>query len=137
MLIHHHTREVEWGDCDPAGIVFHPRYLAYFDHCTNLLFTQAGFEPATLQARFGVIGYPVVGLRTRFHAPCCYGDKVCIETRILEFRNSSFEVQHVLKRGDTLAVEAEVTRVWAGRHAEEPRRMQGRTIPEEVKVAMG
>lgn len=137
MLIHHHAREVEWGDCDPAGIVFHPRYLAYFDHCTNLLFTQAGFEPAILQARFDVIGYPVVDLRTRFHAPCRYGDEVRIETRVVEFRNSSFEVLHVLKRGDTVAVEAEVTRVWVGRHPEDPGRMQGRSIPGEVREAMG
>lgn len=137
MLIHHHAREIEWGDCDPAGIVFHPRYLAYFDHCTNLLFAQAGFAPVTLQARFGVVGYPVVDLHTRFHAPCRYGDEVSIETRVAEFRNSSFAVQHVLKRGDTLAVEAEVTRVWAGPCAEDPRRIQSRPIPKEIREAMG
>ncbi len=136
MLIHHHAREIEWGDCDPAGIVFHPRYLAYFDHCTNLLFAQAGFAPVTLQARFGVVGYPVVDLHTRFHAPCRYGDEVSIETRVAEFRNSSFAVQHVLKRGDTLAVEAEVIRVLVGRQAENSLGMQGRPIPEEVRVAM-
>ena len=22
---------VEWGHCDPAGIVFYPQYLAWFD----------------------------------------------------------------------------------------------------------
>ncbi|WP_253448537.1 thioesterase family protein [Halomonas sp. Y3] len=136
MLTHHHTREIEWGDCDPAGIVFHPRYLAYFDHCTNLLFTQAGFEPTRLQARFDVIGYPVVDLRTRFLEPCRYGDEVCIETRVAEFRNSSFTVQHVLKRGDTVAVEAEVIRVLVGRQAENSLGMQGRPVPEEVRVAM-
>jgi 4-hydroxybenzoyl-CoA thioesterase len=137
MLIHNHTRAIEWGDCDPAGIVFHPRYLAYFDHCTNLLFTQAGFEPVRLLARFDVIGYPVVDLRTRFLSPCRYGDEVHIETRIVEFRNSSFDLQHVLQRGNTMAVDAIVTRVWAGRHPEDPQRLQGRSIPEEVRVAMG
>ena len=26
---------IEWGDCDPAGIVFYPRYFAMFDHSTH------------------------------------------------------------------------------------------------------
>jgi 4-hydroxybenzoyl-CoA thioesterase len=84
-----------------------------------------------------VIGYPVVDLRTRFLAPCRYGDEVRIETRIAEFRNSSFDVQHVLHRGETVAVESTVTRVWAGRHPDDPRRLQGRPVPEVVKLALG
>jgi len=31
MLKNTHTQTIEWGDCDPAGIVFYPRYFAYFD----------------------------------------------------------------------------------------------------------
>ncbi|MFY0991709.1 acyl-CoA thioesterase [Halomonas sp. C05BenzN] len=136
MPTHTHTRLIEWGDCDPAGIVFHPRYLAYFDHCTNRLFARVGLDLAMLQARFEVIGYPVVDLRTRFLAPCRYGDEVCIETRIAEFRNSSFDVQHVLHLGETVAVEARVTRVWAVRDPEDPQRMRGRPVPEEVKKSL-
>jgi tetratricopeptide (TPR) repeat protein len=37
------TIRVEWGDCDPAGIVYYPRYCAYFDNCTSALF---GYEKA-------------------------------------------------------------------------------------------
>lgn len=137
MLTHTHVRAIEWGDCDPAGIVFHPRYLAYFDHCTCLLFARAGFDLGTLQAEFGVIGYPVVDLRSRFLAPCRYGDEVRIETRIAEFRHSSFDVQHALYCGEALAVEATVTRVWSGPHPDDPRRMRGRPVPGEVREALG
>ncbi|WP_431025131.1 acyl-CoA thioesterase [Halomonas sp. H5] len=136
MLTHTHVRPIEWGDCDPAGIVFHPRYLAYFDHCTNLLFAEAGFDLASLQKRFAVVGYPVVDLRGRFLAPCRYGDEVRIETRIAEFRNTSFDVRHLLHRGEVLAVEATVTRVWAGPHPHDPRRLQGRPVPEAVRMAL-
>ena len=31
---------IEWGDCDPAGIVFYPRYFAMFDHSTTTLITS-------------------------------------------------------------------------------------------------
>ncbi|SDM35052.1 4-hydroxybenzoyl-CoA thioesterase [Franzmannia pantelleriensis] len=136
MLIHTHTRQIEWGDCDPAGIVFHPRYLGYFDHCTNLLFAKAGFDLATLQARFAVIGYPVVDLHSRFLAPCRQGDEVRIESWVAELRNSSFDVQHRLWRDDTLAVEATVTRVWTVQDPADPRRMQGRPVPEAIRRAL-
>ncbi|WP_275286742.1 acyl-CoA thioesterase [Halomonas elongata] len=136
MLTHTHVRSIEWGDCDPAGIVFHPRYLAYLDHATCLLFARAGFDLATLQTRFGVVGYPVVDLHSRFTTPCRFGDEIRIETRIAEFRNSSFDVYHALHREEILAVEARVTRVWSEQHPDDPWRLKSRPVPEEVKVAL-
>ena len=37
------TRKVriEWADCDPAGIVFYPRYFEIFDASTSALFERA------------------------------------------------------------------------------------------------
>ena len=35
------TVRIEWGHCDPAGIVFYPRYMEMFDHSTTLLIEQA------------------------------------------------------------------------------------------------
>ena len=32
---------IEWGQCDPAGIVFYPHYFAMFDHSTVLLIERA------------------------------------------------------------------------------------------------
>ena len=35
------TTRVEWGDCDPAGIIFYVRYFEFFDVSTAvLLFTR-------------------------------------------------------------------------------------------------
>ena len=34
MLVNKRTVRIEWGDCDPAGIVYYPRYFAIFDHST-------------------------------------------------------------------------------------------------------
>ena len=31
---------IEWGDCDPAGIIFYPRYFEFFDAWTAALFEQ-------------------------------------------------------------------------------------------------
>ena len=37
MIINRHKLRIEWGDCDPAGIVYFPRYIEMFDVCTNLM----------------------------------------------------------------------------------------------------
>jgi acyl-CoA thioesterase FadM len=34
------TVRIEWGDCDPAGIIFYPRYFEIFDASTALLFER-------------------------------------------------------------------------------------------------
>ena len=41
MLTNTRVIRVQWGDCDPAGIVFYPRYFEWFDACTILLFEKA------------------------------------------------------------------------------------------------
>ncbi len=35
MFSNTRTLRIEWGDCDPAGIVFYPRYFAMFDTSTT------------------------------------------------------------------------------------------------------
>ena len=52
-----------------------------------------------------------------------------IETTFAEFRRSSFEVRHRLLKDGELAVEGFETRVWAGRHPEDPAAHQGPADP--------
>ena len=44
MLVNRRRVRIEWGDCDPAGIVFYPRYFAMFDASTHALFEAAGWS---------------------------------------------------------------------------------------------
>ena len=39
MFVSKRERYVEWGDCDPAGIVFNPRFFEWFDAATAGIFT--------------------------------------------------------------------------------------------------
>jgi 4-hydroxybenzoyl-CoA thioesterase len=48
---------VEWGHCDPAGIVFNGRFFEYFDLSTWLLFEVAlGVKRSEIAAVFGIVG---------------------------------------------------------------------------------
>ena len=131
------TRLIEWGDCDPAGIVFYPRYFAMFDAATWVLFQAAlGLYKPELLARFGIAGCPMVDTRARFLAPLSFGMETRIESRVTALGRSSFEVSHALFHGDTRAVEGEETRVWTRRDPEDPRRLRATPIPDEVRACL-
>lgn len=127
---------VEWGQCDPAGIVFYPRYFEMFDASTAALFSAAlGITKREMVARFDAVGFPMVDTRAKFHIPSAYGDKVRIESTIVGLRRSSFDVEHRILKDSALAVEGFETRVWVGRHPDDPTRIKARPIPDEVVAA--
>ena len=123
---------IEWGDCDPAGIIFYPRYFALFDASTQILFERAGCGLRAMQKQYGMIGFPLVDARARFLVPCGYGEEVAIESAISEFRRSSFQVEHRLYKGDALAVEGSEIRVWVAPSMSKPGQMEAKPIPPEV-----
>jgi len=56
MFLNRRSVTIEWGDCDPAGIVFFPRYFAMFDAGTAHLFAAAlGYAPKIFPARRGAV----------------------------------------------------------------------------------
>ena len=133
MLSVRRTIRIEWGDCDPAGIVYFPRYFAYLDACTAGLFEAVGLPKRRLLEIYGILGIPIVDLRARFLAPARFGDEVVVESRIVKWGRSSFEVQHqILNHGD-LSVEVFETRVWTTKPAGPEEELKSTPIPEEVK----
>lgn len=137
MLTNRKKIHIEWGDCDPAGIVYYPRYFAYFDNCTAALFEAAGLPKHEMLRHYEIVGIPMVDTRARFLAPSRFGDDVEVESCISEWRRSSFDVQHRLYRGTQLAVECSETRVWAARSADDAGKIEGRTVPDEVIQKLG
>ena len=131
MLSNTLTRRIEFGDCDPAGIVFNPRFFAFFDHCSTMLYEAAGWSKRDMVERFGIAGCPLVETKATFKAPCTYGDEVEIVSTVVDIRNSSFDISHRLFRDGKLCVEGFETRVWAVKDPETGR-MKGAPLPEEV-----
>ncbi len=131
------TRLIEWGDCDPAGIVFYPRYFAMFDTATAALFQAAlGIDKAAMLARFAIAGFPMVDTSARFLVALSFGTVVRIESRVAALGRSSFGIRHALFDGETLAAEGEETRVWTRRDPEDPKRLRAAPIPDEVRACL-
>lgn len=124
---------IEWGHCDPAGIVFNSRFFEFFDCNTWMLFeTALGVRKSDLAAEFGIAGLPLVGAGARFLKPAKFNDAVELVSDISEFRRSSFDIRHRLFNGGELAVDGRETRVWVGAAAGDPSQMQAKPIPPEV-----
>ncbi len=80
----------------------------------------------------GIVGIPVVDLKVRFIVPSRFGDELEAESSVLEWRRSSFVIQHRFLKGKVLAVEGVETRVWTGIDPEDPDRMKSRPVPREI-----
>jgi 4-hydroxybenzoyl-CoA thioesterase len=117
MLTNTRTVRIEWGDCDPAGIIFYPRYFEIFDASTAALFEHAlGMTKFEMFKALPFAGFPLVRTHARFLKPTRFGDDVRVETGIT-FGRSSFEIEHKLSLKRELCAECTETRVWVVRDA--------------------
>jgi|SRR5580700_10675698 4-hydroxybenzoyl-CoA thioesterase len=132
MFVNRVRIRVEFGDCDPAQIVFFANYFRWFDECTTALFRAAGLPLKQLFKTHGVIGIPLVETRARFIIPSSFGDELVAESCVTEWRKSSFVISHKFLQNGKLAVEGWETHVWAAAHPTEAHRMQGVPLPQEV-----
>ncbi len=124
---------IEWGHCDPAGIVFNSRFFEFFDWSSWLLFEAAlGVRPGDLAKTYGIIGIPLVDAKARFMRPAKFNDIAEITSEISRFGRTSFDVQHRISIDGELAVEGSETRVWAAQDPDDATRLRGLPIPAEV-----
>ncbi len=133
MLTNTRTIRVQWGDCDPAGIVFYPRYFEWFDASTILLFEKAtGLTKIKMLEKYNGAGLALLEARAVFKVASQYGEDVDIETEVTEFRRSTFFVRHTVTKAGTLALEGFETRLWTVRDADDPKRLKSGTMPAEI-----
>jgi YbgC/YbaW family acyl-CoA thioester hydrolase len=124
--------EVQWGDCDPAGIIFYPTYFRWIDAASWALFASVGYGPKWMRA--GHFAMPLVSAQCEFLFPAEHGDRCEVRSRIARFGSKSFVVAHdIVRSDDTMLARAKETRVW-GRHAQGPGTpLKGEPIPEKLK----
>ena len=133
MLINKRELRVEFGDCDPGGIVYFPRYFEFVDACTTALFERAGLPLPQTYKVYGIAGIPLVEAKAQFFVPSQFGDRLIVESAVTEWGRSSFYVRHQLFKEGTLAVEVTEKRVWVVRTSDGPVRFKSKSIPWEVK----
>ncbi|WP_087743242.1 MULTISPECIES: acyl-CoA thioesterase [unclassified Acidovorax] len=128
-------QRVEFGDCDPVGIVWFPNYFRWLDAASRHFFISCGVPPwRTTLAERGIVGTPLVSSNANFSSPVSYDDVLLIETEVREWGKKSFVQHHrVLRLSNSgeapqLVMQADETRVFAGY---QEGRLRAIPIPED------
>ena len=100
-------------------------------------FQSAGLPKKELLKRYGLTGWPLLETTARFKKPSTYGESVTMETEIVTFGRTSFEIDYRIMRGTDIAVECHEKRVLVGRDPATPGKLKPVPIPDEVKAMFG
>ena len=132
---HVHRVEVQWGDCDPAGIVFFPNFSRWMDESSLGFFRACGVPPwrELAQAR-GILGTPLLEIHTRFLRPATYGETIEVHTCIEEWAAKTFRHRHRVRRGETLLCEGTEVRAFVTRDPADPARIRAVPVPEDIQA---
>ena len=122
---------VEFGDTDPATIVFYPHFFRWFDSSAWRLFVKAGLTLDVLQTEFGLIGLPIAEAKSNFIKPARLGDTLEITSYVGEWKRKSFVMVHDVYIDADLIAEGMETRVCAKKA--DDGEMRAISIPEEIK----
>lgn len=136
-----YTQRVEFGDCDPARIVWFPNFFRWIDAASRHFFVECGVPSwqETEKTR-GIIGTPLVDTHARFVKTASYGDTLQIHVHIAEWRDKSFvqryRVTRENKEGGTgaadLIMECDEVRIFAA-HREDGKGIRALPIPGDIK----
>lgn len=93
-------RKVRFQHCDPAGIVFYPRYFEMINSVVEDWFADVvnhDFNQLHIQSGTGV---PTAAIDTQFHAPSRLGEQLRFELTVQTVGRSSLTLQIVAYCGE-------------------------------------
>ena len=130
---HVYPVNVQFGDCDPAGIVFFPNFSRWMDEASLAFFMACGVPPwRELVKTRGIIGTPLLEIHTKFMRPATYGETIHIHTTVEEWSAKTFRHRHVVKRGDTVLCEGTEVRAFCIRDPDNTERIKAIPVPEDI-----
>jgi len=112
--------QVGWGDCDPAGIVFYPRFYAWMDNVSHVLAREMGIlRESMIPPGVDLLGFPVVGTQAEYLAAARLDDILEVRTWVARVGLTSLSLRHEIVRieadaAETLLVRGREDRVFVG-----------------------
>ena len=134
-----YQQRVEFGDCDPARIVWFPNFFRWIDAASRHFFIECGVPTWTeTEKTLGVIGTPLVDTHARFIKTATYGDTLQIRVSIAEWRGKSFVQRYRVTRdsqqapgGADMIMECDEVRIFAAHR--EGGGIRALPIPPEIR----
>ncbi|WP_051207640.1 acyl-CoA thioesterase [Saccharospirillum impatiens] len=114
--------KVRFGHCDPAGIVYFPRYFEMINAVVEDWFADAvGRDFNSLHIDSGT-SVPTVNLKTDFKVPSRLGDWLDFRLTVTRIGNASLTLCITAHCGNTLRLSNESTLVYVDMASGKPRR---------------
>ncbi|MCZ8332948.1 MAG: thioesterase family protein [Rhodobacteraceae bacterium] len=134
-MSYHRSIRVEFNHCDPAGIVFYPRYFEMTNSvCENFFREVVGYSYQAMMA--DGIGVPTARLETDFRAPSRLGEVLDWALVVERVGGSSVTIRQEARCDEELRVTARLVLVWLspeGRPARWPDRVRAALVAQEER----
>lgn len=110
-----HPIRVRYAETDQMGVVYHARYLDWFEMGRTEMIRQCGMEYRSLEEK-GLL-LPVVDLSVQYRKPARYDDWVVVETTLTGHSNVRLEFTYEIKRQSDgeLLVTGSTRHMWVNR----------------------
>lgn len=90
---------IQFYHCDPAGIVYYPRFFDICMDAKELFYTHIGF-PHHVSINRDRVGWPIVRLETDFKSVSRFGDNIEIDVQLWKLGGSSVGLQYRFRGED-------------------------------------
>jgi len=105
---HQITVRVYYEDTDFSGVVYHASYLRFMERGRTELIRALGVEQRELFDGDTALGFAVRKMTIDFLRPAVMDDLLTIETRSVEARGATMDLEQRVLRGDDVLISAQV-----------------------------
>lgn len=92
-----HKLRVRYAETDQMGVVYHARYLDWFEIGRTEMIRECGMNYRTLEEEAGLL-LPVVDASVHYSKPARYDDEIVITTRVTQFSSVRLEFAYEIRR---------------------------------------
>ena len=104
--------QIEFNHCDPAGIVFYPRYFEMVNSVIENFFADVVGRSFAQMHNGAANGVPTVAIETSFQRPSRLGDKVLFSLAVEKIGGSSLLMRIEGRGPDGVRLTVRITVAW-------------------------
>lgn len=113
-MTYRHSIRIEFNHCDPAGIVFYPRFFEMTNSLLENFFRDElkhPYDRVIVQEGYAI---PTAKILANFEKPCWLGEIIEFSLEVHRIGTSSADFWIVARRDDEVRLTVEMTMVWVG-----------------------
>lgn len=99
---------VYYEDTDFSGVVYHARYLHFFERGRTEALRSCGISHTELLAREEPLAFAVRKMTTEWSSPARIDDLLEVTTRFIDVKGARMLIGQEIRRGETLIARADV-----------------------------